>query len=294
MVSSPILHQKSPNGFRPLDLGLAFNDQDLMKIATWNVNSINVRLPAVTKWLKENAPDILCMQEIKTVDDGFPAAEFEALGYNVAVHGQKSYNGVAIISKRPFEEVTQGLPGEDDDEQARYLEAVVMGDSGPVRFASIYLPNGNPVMEDGEFTEKYAYKLRWLARLKARAEALLPLEEPIIFAGDYNVIPDAKDTHDPHAWWGDALYRTETHAAFRALLGIGLTEAFEQMDGRAGQYSFWDYQAGAWPRNHGIRIDHLLLSPQAADKITHLKIDRDVRDGVKPSDHVPVLGTFDF
>lgn len=265
-----------------------------MKIATWNVNSIKVRLPGVTAWLKANSPDIVCMQEIKTVDEGFPAAEFEALGYNVAVHGQKSYNGVAILSKRPFEEVMTGLPGGEDDEQARYIEAVVMGDTSPVRVASIYLPNGNPVMDDGEFTAKYQYKLGWIKRLKARAEALLPHEEPLVLAGDFNVIPEAKDVHDPEGWWGDAAYRPETHAAWRALLGIGLTEAFEQLDGRAGQYSFWDYQAGAWQRNNGIRIDHLVLSPQAADRITELKIDRDEREKIKPSDHVPVIGTFDL
>ncbi len=264
-----------------------------MKIATWNVNSIKVRLPGVLSWLKRTQTDIVCLQEIKTVDDGFPVQAFEDLGYNVAVHGQPSYNGVAILSKRPFEDVVEGLPGEESDEQARYLEAVIMGDKTPVRVASIYLPNGNPVLEDGAFTEKYHYKLRWLERLKLRAEALLPHEEPLVLAGDYNVIPEAKDTHDPEGWFGDALYRPETHAAFRALLNIGLTEAFEQMDGRAGQYSFWDYQAGAWPRNHGIRIDHLLLSPQAADRITDITIDRDERDKIKPSDHVPVIGTFD-
>lgn len=234
------------------------------------------------------------MQEIKTVDEGFPALEFEALGYNVAVHGQKSYNGVAILSKRPFEEVNKRLPGDDDDEQARYIEVVVSGETSPVRIASIYLPNGNPVMDGDAFHQKYTYKLDWLARLKTHAEGLLALEEPLVLSGDYNVIPEAKDTHDPVMWMGDALYRPETHAAFRALLGIGLTEAFEQLDGRPGQYSFWDYQAGAWPRNHGIRIDHLLLSPQAADRIERIDIDRSARDMIKPSDHVPVTGTFDF
>lgn len=251
-------------------------------------------MPAVTKWLKENAPDVLCMQEIKTVDEGFPTLEFEAMGYNVAVHGQKSYNGVAILSKRPFEETMTRLPGDESDAQARYLEAVVMGDKSPVRVATIYLPNGNPVMDEGEFHSKYTYKLGWMERLRARAESLLPNEEPMVLAGDYNVIPEDKDVHDPDGWRGDAAFRPETHAKFREMLNLGLTEAFEQMDGRPGQYSFWDYQGGAWPRNHGIRIDHLLLSPQAADKITDLKIDRDVREGVKPSDHVPVIGTFDL
>ena len=265
-----------------------------MKITTWNVNSVKARTPTILKWVKETAPDVLCMQEIKTVDDGFPAFEFEALGYNVAVHGQKSYNGVAILSKLPFDEVLPRLPGDDGDEQARYLEVVVSTETTPVRIASIYLPNGNPVMDGDEFHTKYTYKLAWLERLKVHAEGLLKEEIPLVLAGDYNVIPEAKDTHDPEGWWGDALYRPETHAAFRRLLGVGLTEGFEQVDGRPGQYSFWDYQAGAWPRNNGIRIDHLLLSPQAADQLQDIKISRDARDMVKPSDHVPVTGIFDF
>lgn len=265
-----------------------------MKIATWNVNSINARLHAVTKWLKAANPDIVCLQETKTIDDAFPRDEIEALGYNIAIHGQKSYNGVAILSKRPFEEVITGLPGDDTDEQARYLEAVIMGDNGPIRIASIYLPNGNPVMEGNVFSQKYLYKLGWMARLKTRTQSLLPFEDPLILAGDYNVIPEAKDTHDPEAWWGDAAYRPETHAAFRSFLNLGLTEAFEMLDGRPEQYTFWDYQGGSWPRNKGIRIDHLVLSPQAADRIRGLVIDRDVREGVKPSDHVPVIGTFDL
>ena len=267
-----------------------------MQIATWNVNSINARMHAVTKWLSDAKPDIVCLQEIKTVDDAFPRMEIEALGYNIETHGQKSYNGVAILSKHPFEEVLPRLPGDADDEQARYLEAVISGPNGPVRVASIYLPNGNPVMteEDGELTEKYKYKLNWMRRLKDHIAITLPYEEPQIFAGDYNVIPEAKDVHAPKAWEGDAAYRPETHAAWRALLNLGLTEAFEQLDGRPEQYTFWDYQRGAWQNNMGIRIDHLLCSPQAADKLTALKIDRNVRDGIKPSDHVPVIGTFDL
>ena len=265
-----------------------------MQIATWNVNSVKIRMPAITKWLTAVSPDIVCLQEIKTVDDGFPRLEFEALGYNVAVHGQKSYNGVAILSKKPFEDVTARLPGDENDEQARYLEAVVMGDKKPVRVASIYLPNGNPVMDDDGFSQKYTYKLGWLERLKKHAQSLLAHEEFLALEGDYNVIPEAKDTHDPEGWWGDALYRTETHQAFRSLLNIGLTEAFEQLDGRPGQYSFWDYQRGAWQKDHGIRIDHLLLSPQAADEIRSIKIHRNCRDEVKPSDHVPVVGSFDI
>ena len=266
-----------------------------MKIASWNVNSIKARMHAVTDWLNEAKPDIVCVQEIKTVDDAFPFMEIEALGYNVAVHGQKSYNGVAIFSKHPFEEINKRLPGDESDEQARYIEAVIAGDNGPLRVASIYLPNGNPAPQRaGDMTEKYQYKLDWMARLATHAKQLLTYEEPLILAGDYNVIPEAKDTHDAAAWSGDALYRPKTHAAFRKLLGLGLTEAFEQMDGRAGQYTFWDYQRGAWQNNLGIRIDHLLLSSQAADRLTGFRIDKDVRDGVKPSDHVPVIGIFDL
>ncbi len=266
-----------------------------MEIATWNVNSINARLHAVTAWLSEAKPDVACLQEIKTVNEGFPLAEIEALGYNVVIHGQKSYNGVAILSKTPIEDVTIGLPGDDTDEQARYIEAVVAGKDGSVRVASIYLPNGNPVKdEDGNLTEKYKYKLNWMRRLKDHAAAILKHEEPLVLAGDYNVIPEAKDCYDPKAWEGDAAYRAETHAQWRAILNLGLTETFEQLNGRAGEYTFWDYQRGAWPNNMGIRIDHLLCSPQAADKLTAIRIDKHVRDGVKPSDHVPVIGSFDL
>ncbi len=263
-----------------------------MKIATWNINSVKARMHALTAWLKAAQPDIVCLQEIKTVDDGFPRMEIEALGYNVAVHGQKSYNGVAILSKLPFDEVAPRLPGDDNDEQARYLEAVVSTGKGALRVASIYLPNGNPV-EDGQHP-KYTYKLAWMDRLRARAQVLLTHEEPLILAGDYNVIPRPGDTHDPKGWWGDALYRQETLDAFHALRNIGLYDMFDLFDGREGQYTFWDYQGGAWPNNHGIRIDHLLCSAQAIDTAESIVIDKMVREGERPSDHVPVIGTFDL
>ena len=252
---------------------------------------------ALTAFLGSAKPDVLCLQEIKTVDEGFPRMEIEAMGYNVAVHGQKSYNGVAILSKLPFDEVLPRLPGEDEDEQARYLEAVISTSSGAVRVASIYLPNGNPVEggpDENGVSEKYRYKLRWLERLRVHAQGLLAYEEPLILAGDYNVIPRAGDTHDPAAWWGDALYRQETLDAFHALRNIGLYDMFDQFDGRDGQYTFWDYQRGAWPNNLGIRIDHLLCSAQAIDRASAIGIDKMVRDGEKPSDHVPVIGHFDF
>jgi exodeoxyribonuclease-3 len=254
-----------------------------MKIATWNVNSVNARLETVLKWFREASPDVACLQEIKCVDEKFPREPFEALGYNVAVHGQKTYNGVAMLSKSPLEDVRRGLPGDDGDEHARYIEAVVSGPT-PVRVVGIYLPNGNPVG-----TEKFTYKLGWMERLNRHARELLALEEPMVITGDYNVIPEPADVHDPAAWTGDALFQPESRGAFRALKWLGLTDAYMEIDGAPGGYTFWDYQAGAWPRNHGIRIDHALLSPQASDRLRGCEIHRDVRDWEKPSDHVPVV-----
>jgi exodeoxyribonuclease III len=254
-----------------------------MKIATWNVNSVNARLETVLAWFREAQPDVACLQEIKCVDEKFPAEAFERLGYNVAVHGQKSYNGVALLSKTPLEDVRKGLPGEDEDDHARYIEAVISGPE-PVRVASIYLPNGNPIG-----TDKFPYKLRWMARLAAHAKELLALEEPLALCGDYNVIPDPADADDPKAWLGDALFQPETRAAYRGLKWLGLTDAYMEVDGAPGGYTFWDYQAGAWQRNHGIRIDHCLLSPQAADRLASFTIHRNARAMEKPSDHVPVV-----
>lgn len=256
-----------------------------MRLATWNVNSINARLETVLGWFEEAMPDVAVLQEIKCVDEKFPAEAFERLGYNIAVHGQKTYNGVAMLSKTPLEDVRRGLPGDDGDEQARYIEAVISGPT-PVRMAGIYLPNGNPVGG-----EKFAYKLAWMERLRTHANDLLKYEEPLVLAGDYNVIPRPEDADKPDSWLGDALFQPESRAAWRALQNLGLTDAFMQMDGSAGEYTFWDYQAGAWPRNHGIRIDHALLSPQAADLLTGFEIHRDVRGRDKPSDHVPVVVT---
>jgi exodeoxyribonuclease-3 len=254
-----------------------------LRIATWNVNSINARLETVLRWFKEAAPDVAALQEIKCVDEKFPREAFESLGYNVVTHGQKSYNGVALLSKTPLEDVRRGLPGGDGDDHARYIEAVVSGPR-PVRVGGLYLPNGNPVG-----TEKFAYKLDWMARLNAHARDLLALEEPLVLAGDYNVIPEETDADDPASWLGDALFQPESRAAFRALKWLGLTEAFTAIDGTPHSYTFWDYQAGAWQRNHGIRIDHALLSPQAADRLKACVIHRHVRGWDKPSDHVPVV-----
>jgi exodeoxyribonuclease III len=254
-----------------------------MRIATWNVNSINARLETVVRWFEEAQPEVACLQEIKCVDEKFPSEAFEQLGYNLAIHGQKSYNGVALLSKHPLEDVRRGLPEGDGDEHARYIEAVVSGPQ-PVRVASIYLPNGNPIG-----TEKFAYKLAWMERLRRHAETLLAFEEPLALLGDYNVIPEPRDAEFPKNWVEDALFQPETRAAFRALKWLGLTEAYLQADGAPGAYTFWDYQAGAWQRNNGIRIDHALLSPQAADKLRGVSIHRDVRGWDKPSDHVPLV-----
>jgi exodeoxyribonuclease III len=254
-----------------------------MRIATWNVNSVNARLPTVLAWLEAAAPDVACFQEIKCVDEKFPREPFEALGYNVVTHGQKTYNGVALLSKAPVSDVRCGLPGDDADEQARYLEAVIEAPR-PVRVASIYLPNGNPLG-----TEKFAYKLAWFERLRAHAAGLLALEEPLVLAGDYNVIPTPADARNPEAWAGDALFQPESRAAFRALRHLGLSDASELGRQPAGTFTFWDYQAGAWQRDHGIRIDFALLSPQAADRFLSIETHRDARDMDKPSDHVPVV-----
>ncbi|HEY9236891.1 MULTISPECIES: exodeoxyribonuclease III [Phenylobacterium] len=259
-----------------------------MRIATWNVNSVNARLETVLRWFEEASPDVACLQEIKCVDEKFPTEAFERLGYNAAVHGQKTYNGVAILSKTPLEDVRKGLPGEDGDEHARYVEAVVSG-ARPVRVASIYLPNGNPIA-----TEKFDYKLRWMARLNAHARELLAYEEPLALVGDYNVIPEARDAAHPENWLGDALFQPQSREAFRALKWLGLTEAYLQADGAPEAYTFWDYQAGAWQRNNGIRIDHALLSPQAADLLRGCEIHKHVRGWDKPSDHVPLVVELDL
>lgn len=254
-----------------------------MKLATFNINGIKARIDALPAWLRAAAPDVVCLQEIKSVDDAFPREIFEDMGYRVETHGQKSFNGVAILSRLPLEDVTRGLPGDDADEQARWIEATVIGDRRAIRVCGLYLPNGNPAPGP-----KYDYKLAWMARMERRVQALLATEEPLAFCGDYNVIPEPQDAARPDAWLTDALFLPETRAAFRRIVNLGLTDAFRARDPRPGLYSFWDYQAGAWERNNGIRIDHLLLSPQCADLLRDAGIDKAVRGGEKPSDHVPV------
>ncbi len=253
-----------------------------MKIATFNINGIKARIEALPRWLAEATPDVVVLQEIKSVDEGFPRARFEDLGYRVETHGQKSFNGVAILSKLPLEDVTRGLPGDETDEQARWIEATVIG-TRAVRVCGLYLPNGNPAQG-----QKYDYKLAWMARLHDRARALLATEEPALMAGDYNVIPQPEDAAKPAAWVEDALFLPQSRAALRRIENLGFTDAIRVREPRPGHYTFWDYQAAAWEKNNGIRIDHILLTPQAADLMTGCGIDKAVRGGDKPSDHVPV------
>lgn len=253
-----------------------------MKIATFNINGIKARAGALTDWLDEADPDIVLLQEIKSVDEGFPRELFEDRGYDVATHGQKSFNGVAILSKLPLEDVRCGLPGDDDDEQARWIEATVVGERA-LRVCNLYLPNGNPAPGP-----KYDYKLAWMERLQARAADLLTAEEPALLAGDFNVIPQDEDAARPEAWHKDALALPQSRAAFRRIVNLGYTDALRARMQGPGHYTFWDYQAGAWRRNDGIRIDHILLTPQAADRLRDVQIDSDIRGREKPSDHVPV------
>ena len=251
----------------------------MVKLASWNVNSIKARLPVLLDWLESFAPDVVMLQELKCQTEAFPLLEVESLGYHAAVVGQKTYNGVAILSKAPIEDVIERLPGEPEDAQSRYVEGTTFG----LRVGAIYLPNGNPVA-----SEKFSYKLDWMAHLRDHAAALLGTEQPVVLGGDYNVIPEPEDCHDPKAWEGDALYRPETRAAFRRLLNLGYVDAFRALHNEPHAYTFWDYQRGAWQNDLGIRIDHLLLSPQAADRLTASGIDREPRGREKASDHTPI------
>jgi exodeoxyribonuclease III len=251
----------------------------MTRIVTWNVNGSRARLPRMLEFLAEAAPDIVLLQEIKATEETFPRGPIEDLGYNVAIQGQKSFNGVAILAKQPIEDVVTELPGDAEDPQARYIEAFV----GDLRVASIYLPNGNPAPG-----EKYDYKLGWMARLVRHARGLLSQDEAVVLGGDYNVIPEDEDCHDPVAWADDALCLPDTRRKFRALVYLGYTDAFRALNSEPHAYSFWDYQRGAWQKDFGVRIDHLLLSPQAADRLAASGIDRGPRGREKASDHTPV------
>jgi exodeoxyribonuclease-3 len=258
-----------------------------MKIATWNVNSVKVRLPHLLDYLKSAQPDVLCLQEIKCPAADFPTLEVSSLGYHVEALGQRAYNGVALVSKQPPREVVYGLPEAGDDDQARYIEASFSAlggsDGGEVRVASLYLPNGNP-----SGTDKFTYKLAWMERLIAHAGALLQGEIPFVLAGDFNICPADEDVYDPVAWRDDALCRLEARARFRALLYLGLTDAYRVFHRESHRYTFWDYQAGRWNRDEGLRIDHLLLSPQAVDRVTACEIDKAPRGKDRASDHTPI------
>ncbi len=261
-----------------------------MKIASWNVNSINARLPRILDWFDEAKPDVCVLQEIKCLDEKFPSADFAERGYNVEVHGQNTYNGVALLSKHPIEDIVRGLPGNEEDDQSRYIEALICPDDcAPVRVGGLYLPNGNPAPGP-----KFDYKLNWMEHLYTRALTLLADEEALVLTGDFNIIPQEEDTHDPIKWEGDALFRPESRAAYRKILNLGFTEAQRYLNPEEIFYTFWDYQRGAWQKDHGIRIDHLLLSAQAADRLVSAGVDKHARDpmfgnqDVKPSDHVPV------
>jgi exodeoxyribonuclease-3 len=258
-----------------------------MRIASWNVNSVRQRLAPLLAYLRDVAPDVLCLQELKCEDSAFPRQEIEDAGYNVQTFGQKTFNGVALLSKTPLDDVTRGLPG-FEDVQSRYIEGVVSDGAGGIyRVASIYLPNGNPPTSD-----KYPYKLAFMDALAKHGRALLAGEERVVLAGDYNIIPAAEDVYDPKAWAADALFLPQSRAKFREILNVGYTEALRSVTDAAGQYTFWDYQAGAWQKNNGLRIDHLLLSPQAADRLKAVEIDKTLRAGEKPSDHVPIRAEF--
>ena len=255
-----------------------------MLIATWNINGVKARLDALLAWLEAASPDIACLQEIKSVDETFPRAAIEALGYHVETHGQKGFNGVALLSRHEPASILRGLPGDDTDEQSRYIEGLWEIGGRRLRVASIYLPNGNPLG-----TEKFSYKLAWMDRLAAHAKALLAEEDDLVLAGDYNVIPMPIDVANPQAWLGDALFQPESRAALRRLVNLGLADAVRLTSDDAKVYTFWDYQAGAWQKNNGIRIDHLLISPEVQERMVSVGIDKHVRGWEKPSDHVSVM-----
>jgi len=250
-----------------------------MKIATWNVNSLKARLDAVKTWLTEASPDVVCLQEIKTTDEGFPAELFESLGYNCAVHGQKSYNGVAILSKTPLTDVAVGLPGLVDDHRR-----VIAGSLGNLRIISVYCPNGQSVGSD-----KYQYKLRWFAALHGWLKGELARHPRLAIMGDFNVAPEDRDVYDPKAWEGSVLVSEPERAAFRALLDLGLKDSFRLFEQPEKTYSWWDYRVFAFRRNMGLRIDHILLSGDLARSCRSSTIDREPRKRVQPSDHAPAV-----
>ncbi len=252
-------------------------------IATWNINSIRARLPNLLDWLKEHSPDILLLQETKCMDDQLPREALEDAGYNVAHVGQKTYNGVAILSKTPLEDVITRLPGEEEDEQARYIEAITVIDGLALKVASVYVPNGSEVG-----SEKFAYKLRFMRRLIEYSVQWHNDEMPIIFGGDYNIAPYPQDVYNPTALDGTVCYHPQERALLREWLHTGWVDAFRTIHPDAHGFSWWDYRAGCWQQNKGMRIDHLLLNPAATDHLAEAEIDKTPRDAEKASDHAPV------
>jgi exodeoxyribonuclease-3 len=254
-----------------------------MKIATWNVNSVRKRTGNLVAWLESARPDVVVLQELKALEPQFPRLEIEAAGYKAEIVGQKGFNGVALLSLHPVEITARALPDAVDDEPARYIEGRIRTADGPLTVGGLYLPNGNPIG-----TDKFTYKIAWMERLRRRAMELLAREEMFVLGGDYNVCPTEADVYDPKAFANDALCQPQSRGALRSLLNLGLTDAVRAYDPEGVCYTFWDYQAGAWAKNWGLRIDHLLLSPQAADRLTAAGIDKVERGKVEPSDHVPV------
>ena len=264
------------------ELVFPFKETNTVKIASFNINGIKARANALMSWLRDAQPDVALLQEIKSVSENFPSDLFKDLGYNVAVNGQKSFNGVAILSKLPIEDIVTRLPGDSEDDQARWLEVTIVGNQA-IRMCNLYLPNGNPTPGP-----KYDYKLSWMRRLHEKAKELIDSEIPAFMAGDYNIIPQAEDAANIGAWEQDALFLPDSRTEFRRILNLGFTDAFRAKHNGSGHYSFWDYQAGAWDRDDGIRIDHFLLTPQCADLLKNCQIDKHIRSKEKPSDHVPI------
>ncbi len=254
---------------------------EFMKLATWNVNSIRARIEHVTDWLEQARPDVVALQELKAVEENVPVEKLESAGYQIQIAGQKAYNGVAILSRHPLESVQIGLPGNEEDAAARYIEAWVDAGAKGFRFASIYLPNGNPT--DGP---KFSYKLEWMEHLRAHAQGLLRHEEAVVLAGDFNVCPTDEDAHDASGMVDDALCRPETRSRFRSILNLGYTDAYRGMRPDEHEYTYWDY-GRAFAQDRGLRIDHMLLSPQAADRLKDCGVDKEPRKKLKPSDHTP-------
>ncbi len=253
-----------------------------MRLATWNVNSVRARLPRVTGWIGRHHPDLLCLQETKASDPDFPRAELEALGYTVEIFGQKTYNGVAILARGPLTDVARGLPDDDAESEKRVLAATFDG----LRVMNLYVPNGQEVG-----TEKYAFKLAWMDRLRAALSEAYRPDQPLLLCGDFNIAPDDRDVYDPERWRGKVHFSEPEKEKFRELLGWGLADALRLLTEEPGQYTWWDYRANGFPRNMGLRLDHFLVTPPVAARVREILIDRDERAGEKPSDHAPVLLT---